>query len=66
MVATQLIAVQKVDPRTVAGVLGHTSATTTLRIYSHLIPAYASDAVDALDDELGKARDRRAAADRKA
>jgi integrase len=47
------------DPRTVAGVLGHSVASTTLNIYGHLIASRATAAVDALGAELEGARDRR-------
>jgi integrase len=41
-----------IDPRTVAGVLGHTVASTTVNIYGHLIASRATSAVQTLGDEL--------------
>lgn len=43
-VATQMVAAG-VDPVTVAGVLGHASPETTLRVYSHFLPAKGGEAI---------------------
>lgn len=56
--ATLMIAAGK-DIRTVAGILGHSTPSTTLNVYGHLVPGYAASAVDALADELEQARSRR-------
>lgn len=40
------------DVRTVAAVLGHTDATTTLRTYSHVMPGATEAAVDAIAERL--------------
>ncbi len=41
-----------VDIRTVAGVLGHTAASTTLNVYSHLVGDAQRDAIDGLGARL--------------
>lgn len=41
-----------VDVRTTAGILGHASASTTLNLYSHLMPEAQREAVDRLGDRL--------------
>ena len=49
--ATHLL-VAGVDVRSVSGILGHASATTTLDTYAHLIADAQRDAVDRLGDRL--------------
>ena len=49
--ATHLL-VAGVDVRSVSGILGHASATTTLSTYAHLIADAQKDAVDKLGDRL--------------
>jgi integrase len=41
-----------IDVRSVAQVLGHTQASTTLAIYSHVLPGAAERAVAAIDERL--------------
>jgi hypothetical protein len=41
-----------VDLRTVSSILGHTSATTTLRIYAHLVAGAQREVMLKLDDVL--------------
>lgn len=55
-VATRLIRAG-VDVRTVAGRLGHASAATTLRVYSHFVPAADREAADLLGRMLDPTRD---------
>jgi integrase len=43
---------QGVDLRTVSSILGHTSATTTLRVYAHLVARAQQEAILKLDDVL--------------
>lgn len=49
--ATHLL-IAGVDVRSVSGILGHASATTTLSTYAHLIADAQRDAVDKLGDRL--------------
>jgi integrase len=49
--ASVLIAAGR-DVRTVAGRLGHSDATTTLRVYSHMIEGRDRDAADFLGNLL--------------
>lgn len=50
--ATTLIAAG-VDPRTVAGRLGHSNVATTLNRYAHFVPARDRDAAEIMDRLLG-------------
>lgn len=42
------------DISTVAGVLGHAQASTTLNIYSHVIAGFAESAIEKIDQHLTK------------
>lgn len=53
-VATRLL-VAGIDPRTVAGRLGHRNASTTLDVYAHFVPEADRWAADALATILDKA-----------
>jgi integrase len=53
-VATRLL-VAGVDVRTVAGRLGHRSASTTLNVYAHFVPGSDRGAAEALSDVLSSA-----------
>ena len=44
-----------VDVRNVSAILGHSSPTTTLTTYSHIIAGHERAAVDVLSDSLGRA-----------
>ena len=44
-----------VDVRTVSAILGHSSPTTTLTTYSHIIAGHERAAVDVLSESLGRA-----------
>jgi integrase len=44
----------RTDVRTVAGVLGHNSATTTLKTYSHVMPGAMECAVDTISERLSR------------
>lgn len=57
-VATQMLAAG-VDPVTVAGVLGHSTPATTLRVYAHYLPGKGAAAIAGIADGI-------AAADRQA
>ena len=50
--ATLLIA-QGVHPRVVMETLGHSTITTTMNIYAHVVPALQREAADRLDAVLG-------------
>jgi integrase len=41
-----------IDPTTVAAILGHSSPTVTLQIYSHLVPGVQRNALDKLGAEI--------------
>jgi len=45
-----------VDVRTVAAILGHASAVTTLTTYSHVLPGAEAKAVEAIAERLGRAK----------
>ncbi len=49
--ATQLLGAG-VDPRTVAGRLGHANPTVTMTVYGHFLPEKDRAAADFLDDLL--------------
>jgi integrase len=50
-VATQLLGAA-VDPRTVAGRLGHANPAVTMAVYGHFLPEKDRDAADFLDGLL--------------
>lgn len=52
-----------IDVRTVAEVLGHTDASTTLRTYSHVLPGATDRAVDMIALRLRQPNGNRAASD---
>ncbi|MFY9710324.1 MAG: tyrosine-type recombinase/integrase [Candidatus Cybelea sp.] len=45
-----------VDVTTVAHILGHSSPSTTLRIYAHFLPASGARAVATIDERLARAK----------
>lgn len=45
-----------VDVASVARILGHTTPSTTLGIYAHVMPASGSQAIATIDDRLGRAK----------
>jgi site-specific recombinase XerD len=53
--ATQMIGSGQ-DVRTVAGRLGHADASTTLKVYSHVLPQRDRDAADFLGGALAQKR----------
>jgi integrase len=48
-----LLLAQGVSPKGVQEVLGHSNVSTTLNIYSHLLPSVRQDIADAMDRMLG-------------
>lgn len=46
-------AAQAVSPKGVQEVLSHSNVSTTLNIYSHLLPSVRQDIADAMDRMLG-------------
>jgi integrase len=45
-----------VDVASVARILGHTTPSTTLGIYAHVMPASGSQAIATIDERLGRAK----------
>lgn len=50
--AATMLLLSGVDPRTVADILGHSSPTVTLNIYSHALPVRTREAVESLTEGL--------------
>ena len=51
--AAALLLLAGVHPKIVSEMLGHTSVTSTLTIYSHVLPMIQRDAADAMHRLLG-------------
>jgi integrase len=58
--AATLLLLAGVHPKVVSEMLGHTSVTITLTVYSHVLPMIQRDAAIAMDRLLGAGRDERA------
>jgi integrase len=54
--AATMLLVSGVDIRTVSSIIGHANASTTLNIYSHVLPNTQHAAVDLLGDRLEEAK----------
>ena len=53
MVSATLLLSDSVNPKIVSGMLGHSSITITLDIYSHVLPNMQERAVSAMEDVFG-------------
>jgi hypothetical protein len=51
LAATRILS-SGIDPTTVAAILGHSSPTVALQIYSHLVPGVKRNALDNLGAEI--------------
>jgi integrase len=51
--AASLLLLQGVNPKVVCERLGHADVSTTLRLYSHVLPSLQAEAPQHLDDLLG-------------